>query len=139
MKTGVSNQVTALANKQLVIDAFASMTAGDPAPYVDLLSDDVRITMYGDHRFGRTFHGKKDIYQHLFGPIRETLDGTIKMTVRNVVAEGDLVVFEAQGAARTKDGRDYKNTYCFVMTLADGKIVESREYMDSQLVKATFG
>jgi ketosteroid isomerase-like protein len=49
------------------------------------------------------------------------------------------VVVEAQGDARTKDGRDYRNTYCFVLKLANGKITESREYMDTQLVKATFG
>jgi uncharacterized protein len=49
------------------------------------------------------------------------------------------VVVEAQSNARTKDGRDYSNTYCFVLKLANGKITESREYMDTQLVKATFG
>ena len=49
------------------------------------------------------------------------------------------MVAKLQGEARTKDGRSYKNTYCFVLKLADGKIIESREYMDTQLVKATFG
>src|SRR4051812_50205362 len=66
-------------NKQAVVNAYASMAAGNPAPYLDLLSDDVSITMYGDHRFARTFKGKSDIYANLFGPIREVLDGTIRM------------------------------------------------------------
>jgi len=126
-------------NKQAVVNAYASMAAGNPAPYLDLLSDDVSITMFGDHRFARTFKGKDDITNNLFGPIREVLDGTIRMNVKNVTAENDTVVVEAQGEARTKDGRSYKNTYCFVFTLANGKITESREYMDTQLVKATFG
>jgi uncharacterized protein len=126
-------------NKQAVVNAYASMAAGNPAPYLDLLSDDVSITMFGDHRFARTFKGKDDIYGNLFGPIREVLDGTIRMQVRNVAAENDLVVVEAQGDARTKDGRNYKNTYCFVFRFESGKIIESREYMDTQLVKATFG
>jgi ketosteroid isomerase-like protein len=126
-------------NKQAVVNAYASMAAGNPAPYLDLLSDDVSITMFGDHRFARTFKGKDDIYANLFGPIREVLDGTIRMHVRNVAAENDLVVVEAQGEARTKDGRNYKNTYCFVFRFESGKIIESREYMDTQLVKATFG
>jgi uncharacterized protein len=126
-------------NKQAVVNAYASMAAGNPAPYLELLSHDVSITMFGDHRFARTFKGKDDIYSNLFGPIREVLDGTIRMQVRNVVAEDDLVVVEAQGEARTKDGRNYKNTYCFVFKFENGKIIESREYMDTQLVKATFG
>jgi uncharacterized protein len=126
-------------NKQAVVNAYASMAAGNPAPYLDLLSDDVSITMFGDHRFARTFKGKRDIHDNLFGPIREVLDGTIRMNLTNVTAENDTVIVEAKGEARTRDGRSYRNTYCFVLTLANGKITESREYMDTQLVKATFG
>jgi uncharacterized protein len=106
---------------------------------LELLSDDVSITVFGDHRFAKTFKGKDEVYKSLFGPIRETLDGTIRMKVTNAIADSDMVVVEAQGEARTKDGRDYKNSYCFVFKLQDGKIIESREYMDTQLVKATFG
>jgi uncharacterized protein len=126
-------------NKQAVVNAYASMAAGNPAPDLDLLSDDVSITMFGDHRFARTFKGKRDIHDNLFGPIREVLDGTIRMNLTNVTAENDTVIVEAKGEARTRDGRSYRNTYCFVLTLANGKITESREYMDTQLVKATFG
>jgi ketosteroid isomerase-like protein len=126
-------------NKQAVVDAYASMAAGNPAPYLALLSDDVSITMFGDHRFARTFKGRTDIYDNLFGPIREVLDGTIRMNVTNALAENDTVIVEARGEARTKDGRAYKNTYCFVFRFESGKIIESREYLDTQLVKATFG
>src|SRR4051812_2665437 len=126
-------------NKRIVVDAYAALAAGNPAPYLELLSEDVSITMFGDHRFARTFRGRNDVYQNLFGPIRETLDGTVRIKLTNAVAENDTVIVEAQGEARTKDGRGYKNTYCFVFELKDGKIIASREYMDTQLVKATFG
>jgi ketosteroid isomerase-like protein len=126
-------------NKQAVVNAYASMAAGNPAPYLNLLSDNVSITMFGEHRFARTFKGKDDIYTNLFGPIREVLDGTIRMTVTNAVAENDMVIVESRGEAQTKDGRDYRNSYCFVFKFDNGKIIESREYMDTQLVKATFG
>ncbi len=33
--------------------------------------------------------------------------------------------------ARTRNGRSYKNSYCFVLKLADGKIIESREWIRS--------
>ncbi len=126
-------------NKQAIVNAYAAMAAGNPAPYLDLLSDDISITMFGDHRFARTFKGRTDIYDNLFGPIREVLDGTIRMNVTNALAENDTVIVEARGEARTKDGRAYKNTYCFVFKFESGKIIESREYLDTQLVKATFG
>lgn len=133
------NRMNSSDNKQAIVNAYAAMAAGNPAPYLDLLSDDISITMFGDHRFARTFKGRTDIYDNLFGPIREVLDGTIRMNVTNALAENDTVIVEARGEARTKDGRAYKNTYCFVFRFESGKIIESREYMDTQLVKATFG
>jgi uncharacterized protein len=133
------NRMNSSDNKQAIVNAYAAMAAGNPAPYLDLLSDDVSITMFGDHRFARTFKGRTDIYDNLFGPIREVLDGTIRMNVTNALAENDTVIVEARGEARTKDGRAYKNTYCFVFRFESGKIIESREYLDTQLVKATFG
>ena len=133
------NRMNSSDNKQAIVNAYAAMAAGNPAPYLDLLSDDISITMFGDHRFARTFKGRTDIYDNLFGPIREVLDGTIRMNVTNALAENDTVIVEARGEARTKDGRAYKNTYCFVFRFESGKIIEIREYMDTQLVKATFG
>jgi len=133
------NRMNSSDNKQAIVNAYAAMAAGNPAPYLDLLSDDISITMFGDHRFARTFKGRTDIYDNLFGPIREVLDGTIRMNGTNALAENDTVIVEARGEARTKDGRAYKNTYCFVFRFESGKIIESREYLDTQLVKATFG
>jgi ketosteroid isomerase-like protein len=133
------NRMNSSDNKQAIVNAYAAMAAGNPAPYLDLLSDDISITMFGDHRFARTFKGRTDIDDNLFGPIREVLDGTIRMNVTNALAENDTVIVEARGEARTKDGRAYKNTYCFVFRFESGKIIESREYLDTQLVKATFG
>ena len=134
------NRYEQLGQQQAIVNAYAAMAAGNPAPFLDLLSDDISITMFGDHRFTRTFKGRTDIYDNLFGPIREVLDGTIRMNVTNVAAENDTVIAEARGEARTKDGRAYKNTYCFVLKFEDGKIIESREYLDTQLqLRPTFG
>jgi uncharacterized protein len=37
------------------------------------------------------------------------------------------------------DGRRYDNNYCWVFRFEDRLIHEVREYMDTQLVKETFG
>lgn len=39
----------------------------------------------------------------------------------------------------TKAGVPYNNTYCFVFRLADGKVREVTEYMDTALVAAALG
>lgn len=126
-------------NKQAVLDAYAALNAGDPAGYFARMSDDVQVTYFGSHRFARTFRGKGDIMQNFVPPLRERLEGSIKLHVTNAIAEGDQVVVEAQGESRTKDGRDYNNFYCILLKLKDGKITEIREYMDTELTKAIFG
>jgi len=57
------------------------------------------------------------------------LEGPIKITVANAIAEGDQVFVEAQGESRTR----------IVLRLKDGKITEVREYMDTELVRTIFG
>jgi uncharacterized protein len=131
--------VSAEANRQVVLEAYAKLNAGNAAGYWEHLAEDVRMTSFGTHRFARTFHGKDDLMKNFVPGLRERLDGTIKLHVTNIVAEGDHVVVEAQGEGRTKDGRDYNNLYCNVLTMKDGKIAEIREYLDTEMAKAIFG
>ena len=44
-----------------------------------------------------------------------------------------------RGEVKTKGGQDYNNSYCFVLRLEDGKLVELREYLDTALVERVFG
>lgn len=62
-----------------------------------------------------------------------------KVIANNIVAQGDYVVVEASRQAALQDGRLYNNKYCWVCRLAGGKIIEVREYMDTELVRKTFG
>ena len=56
-----------------------------------------------------------------------------------ILADGDHVVVLAKGDAETVEGLPYDNDYAFVFRLADGKIVEVREYMDTILADAALG
>lgn len=127
------------SNKEVVLQAYAALNAGDSAGYFSRMADDVQITYFGNHRFSRTFRGKADIMQNFVPPLLERLEGSIKLHVTNAIAEGDQVAVEARGEARTKDGRDYNNLYCILLKLKNGKITEIREYMDTGLTKAIFG
>ena len=46
---------------------------------------------------------------------------------------------QARGKSNTKAGGTYNNTYCQVFKVANGKIVEMVEYLDTELVTAAFG
>ena len=49
------------------------------------------------------------------------------------------MVVLGRGAVRTKWGKDYNNSYCFVIRMAGGHMVELREYLDTALVESVFG
>jgi ketosteroid isomerase-like protein len=60
-----------------------------------------------------------------------------KARATRIVAEDDVVVVEARGQVTTKSGKPYNQTYCYVFQLAEGKVQELTEYIDTDLVKQT--
>jgi ketosteroid isomerase-like protein len=56
-----------------------------------------------------------------------------------IIGEGENVVVEARGHATTKAGRQFDNTYCYVVRVADGKVKELTEYCDTHLVAEVLG
>ena len=126
-------------NKQIVLYAYGSLTNGEPEGFYSRLSDDVEWTFFGSHRYAGTFRGREEIEKGLFGSLGELLEGPIKVHIKQLIAEGDKVVLEAKGESRAKNGKDYNNDYCIIVTVRDGKITEMRENLDSELVTEVFG
>jgi ketosteroid isomerase-like protein len=138
LKNDQSNN-SAESNKQIVLEAYGSLKAGNVEGYFNAMADDITLTYFGNHLFTGPYHGKQDILDNYVPVLLNRIDGPIKITVTNAIAEGDQVFVEAEGESKTKDGLDYNNLYGIVLRLKDGKITEVREYMDTELVKAIFG
>ena len=126
-------------NKKLVSDTWSAVSNGDVQGFMNNLSEDVTWTFFGSHRFAGIITGKEELVSKLFAPLGEVLDGGIKVQIDSMIAEGDRVVIEARGEAKTKTGRRYDNSYCIVITVRNNKISAVREYLDSELVTAVFG
>lgn len=65
--------------------------------------------------------------------------GGAKMTPLVLTAEDDRVSMTAESTGTTPDGRTYTNVYHYLFRFRDGKIVEVREYMDTQSAAEFFG
>jgi ketosteroid isomerase-like protein len=48
-----------------------------------------------------------------------------------VIAEGDAIMFEQRVRARTVNGRDYDNRYCWIFEMDGPRARQIREYMDT--------
>lgn len=131
--------MTTDTNKQLVRDAFEAMGRSDIRPLTNLMRDDFVWIIEGQSRFSRSYEGKEAVKRDLLAPLFEAFATPYRFTIDELIAEGDRVVVRGRGEVRTKGGKDYNNSYCFVLELADGKLIELREYLDTALVERVFG
>jgi ketosteroid isomerase-like protein len=118
-------------NKQLVQNIFAEMAQGNSRPLVESMADDFCWTVTGSHRWAGRYQGKQNVLNGLLAELRSRIDGRVKTIGHRFIAEGDFVVVEARGSNTTKTGVPYNNAYCFVIRLAEGKLQEITEYMDT--------
>lgn len=120
-------------NVSLVKKAFEFISAGDGPAFLELISDDLEFRMNGTTPFSKKFKGKQ-AFVELFGDIMQYLGSPIVLTIDNLIPAGDWVVLETSGDAITKEGKPYRNSYCQIFKVKDGKIVHLIEYNDTQLI-----
>lgn len=131
--------MSAEQRKQRIRDGFSGLAEGDSAPLADLFADDVQWTIIGDTRFSGTYNGMADVGERLLTPIGELLEGHLRITVDNLMAEGDYVVCQGRGESDVKAGGTYNNTYCWVYRWSGEKIIAVTEYLDTECITAAFG
>jgi len=129
----------ATENKQLIQNMFAELSKGNADAFLNNLSDTLRFTIIGTTKFSGTFNGKQEFINKVLAPLSSQLEGGLTITPENVIAEGDTVAMQARGKSTTKTGKSYNNTYCQVFRIANGKMQEVTEYLDTELVTAAFG
>ena len=129
--------MSAAENKQLLQQIFAEMAKGNSKPLVESMADDFSWTVSGTTQWSRTYAGKYAVLNELFATLRSHMAGRITTIAHRFIAEDDLVAVEAHGSNTTTSGKPYNNTYCFVFRVANGKLKEVTEYLDTLLVTNT--
>jgi ketosteroid isomerase-like protein len=126
--------MSASDNKLLMQRIFDGLARGDGRPFLDSLDDNVVWTLTGATAWSGDYQGKAAVRRDLLTPLFAQFADRYVNVADRIVAEGDVVVVECRGKVRTKTGKRYDNTYCWVCRLRDGKIVSLTEYMDTELV-----
>jgi uncharacterized protein len=126
--------MTSADNKALVQSIFEARSRRDPAPFIAAMADDFIWRITGSTAWSREYVGKTEVRERLFKPLYAQFTAPTEITATRILADGDYVVAECKGDATTLSGERYANTYCFVMRLADGKLKELTEYLDTALV-----
>ncbi|MDE0006465.1 MAG: nitroreductase family protein [Rhodospirillaceae bacterium] len=125
-------------NKALIEARFEAWAHGDRAALFDAIADDVRWTVVGTCPGGGTYESKAQFLADGSGPVHALLESPLRPEVDEVLADGEVVVVRWHGVAQTRSGGRYRNTYCWVMRLDGGVIVEVTSYFDSAAVARLF-
>ena len=127
------------ANVALAESFYRALEVGDFDALAALHADDVVFNLLGSTPVSGRWEGKEEC----FGPlVADMVVGkldpeTIQFSKqwRIMCADEERVVGLMKGGGMGKNGHDYQQTYCQIMTIKDGKIVELHELFDTALVE----
>lgn len=119
----------AAINKQIIRDYWSAIIGGRMEEMLSYIDDEAKLQTIGD--MGICGFRTKADYIAAMLVMSRSLDGPGTVKLGEIVCEGDIVVVEAEGFYRTKDGRDYNGQYIYVYYLKGGKIIGLKEYSDS--------
>jgi ketosteroid isomerase-like protein len=117
-------------NKKITKFFFEALSAGSEK-YLDFYTDDSIIWTAGNNAIGGT-RTKEEVVSFAQNILAAFPTG-IKFNITGITAEGDRVAVEIDGEAVHASGEKYNNQYHFLLIIKDGKILELKEYMDTQL------
>jgi len=117
-------------NKQLVREFFDTLNRGDGDAMVDMFADDGTSVTMGTTPISGV-HTVADMRKSA-NAITGVFPDRLKFNIHGLVAEGAKVAAEAESHGRHVSGAIYNNHYHFLFTFRDGKVLEFKEYMDTQ-------
>ncbi len=125
--------------KAIIAGVFEAFAVGDGEPLMKMIDDDIKWTIIGNTKFSATYRGKEDLGKRLLGPLSGLIEGHLHITLDNMIAEDDFVVAQGRGESNTVAGGTYNNTYCWVYRWSGDKVVEITEYLDTEVLTASYG
>ena len=117
-------------NKEITKEFFEALSSGSDQ-YLDFYTDESIIWTAGNNSIGGT-RTKKEVVSFAQNILSAFPTG-ITFNITGITAENERVAVEISGKAIHASGETYNNQYHFLLRIKDGKILELKEYMDTQL------
>jgi len=122
-------------NRSIVTSIMASLAEGDGRPFVEAMADDFCWIIEGSTPWSGRYEGKAEVRERLFAPLFAQFATTYRNRAEMILADGDQVVVLCRGEVETVRGERYDNSYCYVISMRDGRMSELTEYLDTALVE----
>jgi len=121
-------------NKKLIRDVFDAWSGGDGNAFFNILAEDVKWTVIGSTPISRMYQSRKAFLEGAAQPLGEKINGAIRPTIHDIIAEDDRIAVQWEGHATGKNGTRYDQVYSWVMRIQNGKVVEGTAYLDTDLI-----
>lgn len=119
-------------NKQFARDFFDMLNRGDIKAMLDAYAEDGCCYTMGRTLISGKFN--KAQIAAAGNAIFDAFPQGIRFDIHNLTAEDDRVAVEAESFGMHVSGKLYNNKYHFFMRIRDGKLIELKEYMDTELI-----
>jgi ketosteroid isomerase-like protein len=125
----------ASSNRTAVETMLNAWMAGDRGALLSLISDDIEWTITGNSLAAGTTRGRAELMTKVLGPFgarfARSSDPFRPRRINGVYADGDIVVAHFDAAGIANDGKPYLNSYVWLLTMSNGKIVRATAFFDS--------
>lgn len=119
-------------HNQLARAFFDALNRGDVPALLDAYAEDGYCLTTGNTLISGKF--SKAQIRESAGAIFQVFPQGIHFTIHNLTAEDDRVAVEASSEGLHVSGQVYSNQYHFLFRFRDSKVVEFKEYMDTERV-----
>jgi uncharacterized protein len=126
--------------RKLIEDYYAAAAAGDRDALAAMLTEDVQWRP-AETVPAEPLQGRRVVSSVVSGRGRERMFDmdTFRLDVHRKLVDGDTAVVLQAISAKTLDGKQYDNEYCWVYTCRDGQIASIVEYVDTWKAAKVFG
>jgi uncharacterized protein len=121
-------------NRRVMTAVMDAMALGDGKPFVDAMAEDFAWRMTGTTAWSGVYSGKAEVRGRLLKTLFGQFSSPYRNTASRIIVDQDTVVVECRGEVTTKSGKPYNNSYCWVISMREGKMAELVEYFDTELV-----
>jgi len=125
-------------NAERVRRAFAHWEQGSSAEFFELVDPDVTWRVIGATPISGTFTDKASFVAGATSKLIARLAEPLLATIVAVHDVGDTVVLQWEGRSVGRNGRPYRQSYCWVLGFEGGLIRNVVAYLDTALVEDMF-
>jgi hypothetical protein len=132
----VANMTTEETNTALIVSAYEAFSRGNIQSVLTILAEDILWHVPGRGPLSRDYSGPDEVLG-FFDHFMRLSDGTFRVQIDEIFAEGDRVVILCTETAR-RGGRSWSSPQVHVWTIKDGRAIAFRQYQGDQQAEDEF-